>query len=546
MPDRSPWDQLDGTIVDRVVSYFSPRAGLKRAAARYQLGHAGRTLTAYGYTGGGRDRKSMQAYNPAAGSANADYLPQATTLRARSRDLTRNSPVGAGAVNTAVTSTVGTGLRLQSQVDQEILGLSDDEAADWQNRAERIWKIAGRQMDLEGELTQAQLQALAFRSAFDSGDVLVIRRYRERPGDLLGTKVQLVEADRVSNPRLRPDKDGMMAGVEYDSDGRTVAYHVADRHPGDLWNPIPGNWGRVPAWGTNGLRLSKLLFEKRRPGQRRGVPFLAPVIEQIKQITRLNEYELHASVVSALFTVFLTTADEDADADPDGGLPALPEGETEADVLADGLEEGDIAMNPGAVVDVGNRKPMFAKPERPSGAYDPFFRAILAEIGMALEIPFEVLLKQFQSSYSAARAALLEAWRFFKGRRQWLAEGFCQFEYELVITEAIARGLLEAPGFFEDPITRQAWLGSRWIGDAPGQVDPLKEVKAARERMEGLLSTIQEETAQLTGGDFDQNVREMRRERLLLEDAGITPAPRTPVAGEDDDPDAPTERGQAA
>ncbi len=42
-----------------------------------------------------------------------------------------------------------------------------------------------------------------------------------------------------------------------------------------------------------------------RPGQRRGVPVLAPVIEALKQLGRYTDAELVAAVVSGLFTVFV-------------------------------------------------------------------------------------------------------------------------------------------------------------------------------------------------------------------------------------------------
>lgn len=51
--------------------------------------------------------------------------------------------------------------------------------------------------------------------------------------------------------------------------------------------------------------------------------------------------------------------------------------------------------------------------------------------------------------------------------------------YEEFITEAVARGRLQAPGFFLDPAIRAAWCGTEWYGTAQGQIDPLKEAKAA-------------------------------------------------------------------
>ena len=86
----------------------------------------------------------------------------------------------------------------------------------------------------------------------------------------------------------------------------------------------------------------------------------------------------------------------------------------------------------------------------------------------------EMLLKQFNSSYSASRAALLEFWKLVKMRREWFVADWCRPIYEIFIYEAVARGRLNAPGFFNDPIKRMAWLGANFIGPSQGMLDPTK------------------------------------------------------------------------
>jgi len=59
----------------------------------------------------------------------------------------------------------------------------------------------------------------------------------------------------------------------------------------------------------------------------------------------------------------------------------------------------------------------------------------------------EVLIKHFTASYSAARASLLEAWKFYLNRRHWFAAGFCQPIFEAWFAEAVSLGRIPAPGF---------------------------------------------------------------------------------------------------
>ena len=154
-------------------------------------------------------------------------------------------------------------------------------------------------------------------------------------------------------------------------------------------------------------------------------------------------------------------------------------------------DDGDYKLGPGAILDLQpNENIEIADPKRPNQAFDPFVQAVLRQVGVALELPFEILIKHFTASYSAAQAALVEAWKFFSSRRKWLSIQFCQPIYEMVITEAVAKGELNAPNFFANPTIRNAYLGAEWIGPPRGQIDQLKEVRAAQNRIEIGVSNV--------------------------------------------------------
>ena len=87
-----------------------------------------------------------------------------------------------------------------------------------------------------------------------------------------------------------------------------------------------------------------------------------------------------------------------------------------------------------------------------------------------------------------------------------------------MLAEAIARGRIQAPGYFEDPAKRAAWGSSEWNGPTPGQVDPLKEANAAVVRIKNGLSTRERETMELTGGDYDRNIKQLKREKADMQE----------------------------
>lgn len=513
--------------VDRVIRYFNPQ----KANLRFQSRVRSSMLSAMsgGYVGASRSDRSLSGWQTTQGSPDADTLTDLQTLRDRSRWLVRNSPLGAGAVNTTVTNVVGGGLKLQARIDRTFLKLTDEQADAWENLAEREFRLWSKYCDAQRVLCFGGIQELAFRSSLESGDSLVVMPYAVKSRSPYGLSLQIIEADRVSNPDHKQDSRDLAGGIERDKFGAAVAYHIQQQHPGEVYTGgAAAKWERVPAYGAmSGRRQVLHLYKMLRPGQVRGVPFLAPVIKELKQISRYTDAELMAAVISGFLTVFVTSES--------GDQPLAPMSPTEETGAAVG--DSDIKLGNGAVVGLSPGENInTVNPQRPNAQFDPFVLAIVRQIGLCLEIPYEVLIKHFTASYSAARAALLEAWKFFLGRRAWLAESFCQPVYEAWLEEAIALGRIEAPGFFEDPLMREAYCGAEWVGPTKGMINEKDEVEAAILRMGARLTTLDRETAELTGGDWESNVRQQQKEQRVLAQAGLLPVP-LPTAGRP--PDAP-------
>jgi lambda family phage portal protein len=530
MVDASKLPVVRQTLVDRAVAYFFPRAALDRMRARTHLAVAGQ------YLGGSIARRQTAGWLPFGGSADRDAYGSLKWLRNRSRDMQRNQPIARGAVNTVVTTAAGTGLALRVRVKADELGMSEEEARAWRQNTERefaLWACNPSMCDAERTLDFYALQGLAFRSALESGDVFAALPWRQVANLPYQLKVQLIEADRVVNKDYAAETDTLNGGVERDSFGAPVAYHILRTHPGGL-GPPSLVWDVVPAFGgSTGRRNIVHLFDKLRPGQGRGVPYLSPVIESLKQLADYTDGELRAALISSLFTVFVTSKNGNF-LDPD---------QTGASATSPQQTGDDIKLGSGSIVGLAPGEEIStAAPGRPNVAFDPFVTAVLRQVGVALELPFELLVKHFTSSYSAARAALLEAWRFFKSRRTWLASMFCQPVYEAWMDEAVARGRVSAPGYFDDAALRAAYLRCNWIGDAQGQIDPLKEVQAIKQRLSLLLTTFSDETAALTGEDWEDVAERRSGEEKVIDAMGLRPVlvdpGQDPTQTDPDDPDA--------
>lgn len=515
--------------LDRVISYFLPKAALRRVQAR------GAMALTDSYHGGRMDRSATRNWRPGAGSANADTSYDRTDLRSRSRDLARNNPTACAAINTNVSNVIGTGLSMRPRIAAKTLGLDAEQAEEYETTIAEEWKLwaTSQNCDTARTLDFYGLQEQAFRSMLESGDVFALLPSVKRRAWPYTLAVQLIEADRVSNPGFKADSETIVGGVEFDTYGAPKQYHISNKHPGDLQR-AGMTWRPYVAFGEKTGRRNVIhLFDQLRPMQARGVPFLSPVIEPLKQLGTYTDAELQAAVISGAFSVFIKM-------DPDAFQDLFSEEARTA--ITSSASQWDGNLSSGKAVNLlPGEEVSSANPGRPNAEFDPFVTAIFQQIGMALEIPFEVLTMHYTASYSAARAALLTAWRVFYKRRHFMAARFCQPIYEEFLAEAVGMGRLALPGFFADPLTHQAWCAAEWAGDGPGSIDPLKEVGAAAARVELGISTLERESIAYDGEDWDSKHRQQVKEFTARRDAGLpypgitpqgvaTPAPPDPNA----------------
>ena len=493
---------------------------------------ASRKIVNSGYSNYGASyaRKSLIGWLTHSASADEDITDNIKVLRERSRDLYMGVPLATGALKTIRTNVIGSGLMMNSHIDYELLGLTPEQAVAWQKNTEREWLLWSDDVNCDASrmCTFYEFQALALLSTLMSGDCFVALPFIKRPNCPYDLRLSLIEADRICNPTDSFSSDNsILEGVEVGSYGEPVAYWVAKYHPYSTHRPLNNpnqEWKRVPAFGAKSGRrnMLHLMSDIERPAQRRGVPLLAPVIESLKQLGRYTDAELVAAVVSGYFTVFITQEN------PENGIDSMLSGGP--DVSARTADIDDVSLGNGGIVNLAPGESVStANPGRPNTAFDGFVTAICRQIGAALELPYELLMKSFTSSYSASRGAILEAWKMFRMRRQWMVNRLCQPVYEEWLSEAVAKGRINAPGFFDDPAIRKAWCLADWSGDAQGQLDPSKEAQAAKIRVDEGFSTREREAAELTGMAFDIIASQRGREEKLMSKNNIRPQNNNPI-----------------
>lgn len=512
-------------MLGKIFRAVAPRLALKREAARVRLEALEKTReflnSGYSHHGASRQRTSMVSWISTSKSPDEDIGQNLELLRERSRDQYYGVPLARGAVDRIATSSVGPGLKPKFSINREYLGLSDDEADAWEDHAERefgYW-AESKDCDISRRCNFYEMQALAFLGILQNGDVFAALPMKPLPGRLYDLRVRLIEGDRVCDPDRKPMGVRLCEGMEMDADGVPVAAWVANRHPKAEDFALPRlEWARVPLFGAKSGRRNLLhLMRPERVDQPRGVPLLAPVIETLKQLGRYTDAELMASVVNGMYSIFFEHDSKEMEVGEESY--ALDESGAEEDIL------GRVQLGYGSVFDLPpGVKANAAAPGRPNQAFDAFVLAVCRQVGAALGIPYELLVLNFTSSYSASRGALLEAWKLFKIWREWFAGNFCQpilFEW---LCEAVLKGRIDAPGFFEDPMAAYCYSWVDWYGPAQGQLDPLKEVNAAQKRIEINASSESREAMELTGSEWEMNVRLRAKEEAVKKELKLSSA----------------------
>lgn len=458
---------------------------------------------------------------PSPGSADADILPDLGTVRSRTRDLARNSAIGGSFVQTAKDNVIGHQLRLSAKPDYRLLKKDPEWARSWSQQVEAEWRTWANTTECDASNTQTLIgQArTAFHAFLTNGDALTLPVYIRRPGHRWYTKLLGIESDRLSTPPEQAANRYIRGGIEIDDYHQPLAYHIRKQHPGDWLGLMSGSaeifqFERVPAFDFLGRRRLIHLYDKERDEQSRGMTPFSRVLRESRVLSEYVGHENHAALANSMIAAFL---ESDLPPDQIGELFGNTAGEANqywSDVSNRYHRkklEGGLFFN----MPLGTKLSSF-NPSRPNVAFEHFVRFMVRYLATGLNVPYELLLKDFsQTNYSSARAALLEAWRYFLSCRQLFADQWLQPVYFNWLEEAVNENRIDAPDLYENAY---AYTRCRWIFSGRGWVDPTKEIEAAKTRMETGLSTLEDEAAE-QGRDWEETLEqraiESQRKREL-------------------------------
>ena len=490
----------------------------------------------YSHSAASLTKPVFKGWNWTGGSPDDDIVANLPIIRQRSRQLTMDAPIISGLYKTLTTNTVGDGLRPEPTPDADFLGMSPDDVKNWKAHVLRLWQTFAESTacDVYHRDNFYELTRLAFRSQLESGDCFITMPRFERRNTPFLLKVQVIEADCCSDPdaveRIEHERQGndIYGGVEISKWGNVVGYWFYTGHPlakrrphtyryNDINYP---RWIFIPAYGAEtGLPNVLHLMESERPGQRRGIPIIAPVVELALTLDRYIKAEAIAAQIQALFTLVITSEN-----------PAVAAGEMENLGGDEGKQITDdddslIALGPGIVQYARpNEKATPVDPSRPTTSFEPFVKACIQMIGPSVGVPYELLVQLYQASFSASEAANNVARSNFKIKRSGLVNDFCQPIYAAFMDECVIRGWIEAPGYFDNEITRRAYTRAKWNGPGMLHIDVGKSADNYEKLTRLGFGTASEATSELTGGNYYENIQERGREISAAKAAGLPAA----------------------
>ena len=481
-----------GKALDRVIGVFSPKTELNRLAAR-ELVYKYRHQYAAAKTSLGTG-----AWNPADPNVNTVIANSLSTLRSRARQLVRDMPAMATAVDRLEQYTVGDGIRLQGRVKDPDTGKL---AQGINTRIEDAWKWWCDEADAGGRLHFYELQQLACRQEIEVGEYVIVKQVTRAANRFLPFQLLMLEPDQVAGYGATPlPGNDIYQGIEYDPrSSKSQAFHFDDP---DRWKkPL-----RIPA--------NQVIhgFRTLRPTQLRGVTPLAPAILLAHQLRDYLEAEISSAQRAARWLAFVTSQDPAASMEAFGAL-ATPAHE------AHGNEKYTMEMG-NAIIDFlrAGENVTIANHNRPGESFTPFVKFILQTFAATLGVTYEMVSGDYgDAKYTGARVGRNDMLKGIKIRRGRLIRRLCESVRKEFMDWAVLTGKLDLPGYFGN---EDYWHNAVWMEPGMEQLDPLREGRAESDAVEKKLRSPHE-VLQARGRDPEQVLDEWAEWRQMLEERGL-------------------------
>ncbi len=471
--------------LDGLISAFSPRKGAERAAYRQALEEMRANYDVGDY--------SRLNANWAAPFGSGEMIDRnyRDLIRARARDLERNSDMMNSLISAWVRNVIGGGRKLQSQVEDEELG----------KQIEKLWEkwCKARNCDVTGTQSLNQILRTAVRRKKVDGGVLFLKRYTSY--GVLPFQLQMLEVDELDLSQFQPKHKGnkVVGGIELSPENRPVGYYIRRYSPDGmeiLNDPQYVDADDIIFW-----------FSKSRFSQCREMPETTSVMKRIRDA---NEFINAVSVkerINACLAVFIKRQ-MPLSGIGRGNNPAGERVSYNGKMLTPGMIN---ELNAGDEVQVVN-------PTGQAADASTFVKTHQRLIAAGSGLSYEATSRDMsQSNYSSARQGIIEDGETFADDCETL-ESVMDEIFETFVISAVLAGKLIIPNFWND---KERYFEHSWVKMPKPWIDPLKEANANRIALETGQKTFKDIAAE-TGKDWRQAINDIADVQAYAAEKGVT------------------------
>jgi len=432
-------------------------------------------------------------------------------------NLLTENPIGAGIANAFANGVLGNGLKLESFINRSLLkGVSESEISKIQETIEAywdVWSATPSMCDHYQKNSLAAIETMALKSIIGEGDGL-LHVGIVRDGNAYYPQIQWIDGTAIETPPEKFGQKNIVSGVEIDNKGRDVAYYVRESQGNDL----NVTYKRCPVKSKvrNITAFQLVKFNEIQQCVVRGRSMLIPVKDLLIQSGRYIESEVVKAIIQSYMTFFITQ-EKDVEEQPgkstaeeiaEGGIVNDEGSEYEEDE-----DDRELGLGPGLINQLRpGENAVLPESKAPTAGFREFMETLLKLVGMAVNIPYESLLKSFNSSYSASQASLQEAARGYAIFRNEFEIKFMKTIYSAFVDCLILQGVIKCKGYEDDIYARSSWLKANWHGPAILNIDPVKNAKAANLAINANLTTREIESRKLYGNEWSSVIKRLGKE----------------------------------
>ena len=412
-------------------------------------------------------------------------------LSQRSTTLYHTHPPVFAAIQKTGVYSIGPGLVFRSQPDWKYLGIDAGTAKDWSMRFQKLIHYVFLILNFY------EKQDLLFNSAAIMGDSLLYFDRTEQPD---GAPFDLIEAggDQI-NFEATIESNNRTLGIIHDKFLRRKGIVQALDNQEVMFKDVNGDQQVIQ------------YFNKQMARQLRGFPAAYRIIAAAKNNDRWMDATLANLVMESNILGWV-------ESDTDNGF-------NQASSLADSIKNEDgyspasgnnvqgNVMNsaPGSMFQFkSGGKITFADKKTPSNNFDKVQKAYLEMVGMAMGVPYEIILSAYGQSFTAHKGSLNDFMRIVKQKRNGFINNVCYNVVLEIAKWAFMENIIEMPkaDFFTNPITQRATLAGIWIGPVPGHINPKQEVDALIVAKDNGFITPADAAAQYGNTEWDDQIEE--------------------------------------